>query len=919
MKNLINLLILMLIVYTVNVSGATTTTNTVTSPSGNLTIDTASSAGNVVVPSRLEVQSTTKGSHPCPSMTDAEMLAIASPQDGDCAHNTTLDSWLVYNSTLVAWEEMGGGAGGISDWATATGYAIGDVVIESLKIYQANTGHTSGVFLTDIANWTQIANNVGDAAGVLPIANGGTNSSTALSGSSIAISNGTAIVQGAAGTSTTLLHGNAAGAPTYSAADLTADVSGVLPIANGGTNSSTALSGSSIAISNGTSIVQGAAGTSTTLLHGNAAGAPTYGAADLTTDVTGVLPMANGGTNKNMTATLGGMFVSDSDSAELLTGTTGQIPQFNTAGAMTAVNKSISGDDDSGASVTVEEIQVPNNQLTATTTNKYRVETGNSDILTNSSFEDTTLTGWDFDDGTEDGVTSASSVTDGAASISFSPSSESVILYQDSTLYAAALAGLNGIISVDAYATSNDLYLCQRKAGALVASTDGTNITNCAQHSGSSTVEPLTLPITFDSTGTSNGVQLVTLTATTAAVKTTSTGTYRADASSLKKGVLAPVSLYGPWTPYTPVFTGFGTVTPTLGDIQYRLAPQGIEIRGKFTTGTGTGTEARISLPTGLTSAGTASIAAIQIAGEYATNLSGANSHGGFLHIEPSVTYLTIGSQGTFGSTAITATAKALGSDFSTGIIISFNDIVVPIASMTNSTAMYSAQCGASCKEYFVASLHSNGGTGSPLVVNRLNVANWLTSSSCTRTNIGLYTCNYAGLGLTVIPKIDCDTESQGYACSVSTPTTTSVDILTESEAAGTDADRQFTISLTKQGADALASSTIIGFFKGMNATGGSTRPIITSFNVGTTGTISKEKGDPVNGNCTNANNTVCTFNSVWASDPTCLCTATNSAKICNIDVVTETTSALTIFRFNDAGSGESPTIRVLCHGEGSQ
>lgn len=73
---------------------------------------------------------------------------------------------------------------------------------------------------------------VTDLTGVLPIANGGTASGTALSGSSIAISNGTAIVQGAAGTTTTLLHGNAAGAPTYSAVSLTADVSGDLPFAN---------------------------------------------------------------------------------------------------------------------------------------------------------------------------------------------------------------------------------------------------------------------------------------------------------------------------------------------------------------------------------------------------------------------------------------------------------------------------------------------------------------------------------------------------------------------------------------------------------------------------------------------------------------------------------------------------------------
>lgn len=43
----------------------------------------------------------------------------------------------------------------------------------------------------------------------------------------------------------------------------------------------------------------GTLGTTVTVLHGNAAGDPTYGAVSLTTDVSGVLPLANGGTNAN--------------------------------------------------------------------------------------------------------------------------------------------------------------------------------------------------------------------------------------------------------------------------------------------------------------------------------------------------------------------------------------------------------------------------------------------------------------------------------------------------------------------------------------------------------------------------------------------------------------------------------------------
>lgn len=43
------------------------------------------------------------------------------------------------------------------------------------------------------------------------------------------------VALGSLGTTTTVLHGNAAGAPTFAAVSLTADVSGTLPVANGGT------------------------------------------------------------------------------------------------------------------------------------------------------------------------------------------------------------------------------------------------------------------------------------------------------------------------------------------------------------------------------------------------------------------------------------------------------------------------------------------------------------------------------------------------------------------------------------------------------------------------------------------------------------------------------------------------------------
>jgi hypothetical protein len=59
-------------------------------------------------------------------------------------------------------------------------------------------------------------------------------------------------VLGSLGTTTTVLHGNAAGAPTYGAVSLTADVSGTLPIANGGTGLATTPANGALDIGNGT-------------------------------------------------------------------------------------------------------------------------------------------------------------------------------------------------------------------------------------------------------------------------------------------------------------------------------------------------------------------------------------------------------------------------------------------------------------------------------------------------------------------------------------------------------------------------------------------------------------------------------------------------------------------------------------------
>lgn len=128
----------------------------------------------------------------------------------------------------------------------------------------------------------------------------------------------------AIGTSAQTLHGGTT--PAYAAVALGADVSGQLPIGNGGTGAATKAAGFdalSPMTTAGDVIYGGTSGTGTRLAAGSATQllhsgtTPTWSAISLTADVTGILPIANGGSNKALTLAAGGLIWGDSDSFEM--------------------------------------------------------------------------------------------------------------------------------------------------------------------------------------------------------------------------------------------------------------------------------------------------------------------------------------------------------------------------------------------------------------------------------------------------------------------------------------------------------------------------------------------------------------------------------------------------------------------------
>lgn len=108
-------------------------------------------------------------------------------------------------------------------------------------------------------------------------------------------SNGTSYNAATAGTSSQLLHGGTT--PSFGAVALASEVSGTLPASNGGTGNAIYAAGDLLYASGTTTLSRLATGTATQVLHGGTT--PSYGAVSLTADVSGVLPVANGGTGSS--------------------------------------------------------------------------------------------------------------------------------------------------------------------------------------------------------------------------------------------------------------------------------------------------------------------------------------------------------------------------------------------------------------------------------------------------------------------------------------------------------------------------------------------------------------------------------------------------------------------------------------------
>lgn len=369
--------------------------------------------------------------------------------------------------------------------------------------------------------------------------------------------------------------------------------------------------------------------------------------------------------------------------------------------------------------------------------------------------------------------------------------------------------------------------------------------------------------------------------------------------------ILQKEPLITAWQSYTPTFTGFGT--PSSVQFQWRQLGENIEIRGKFTIGTSTATEARVTLPGSYTSAGADKIPSLQVVGKGNITSPATTNFGGVpVLIEPSLGYVVFGAENSSANWTTKRNGNALGGS---GDIFSFF-ASVPIAGLQGSTSTYSSSCGAGCVDTFSAKVSAAG------AVTDENV-DWI-NGNCSRSGVSDsdFSCPLRSGVFTVAP--NCSLTPLSNLSTINLVNTTTSAVTGNTSIGGSYANAGFHIECKKTGADFVATRTITGSFKEVVTTPGTNAPVLCSAKISATGVISDQRGGCF-ASCTNATTPVCTFTSnYWVSGSVPNCWAQNISAAGGYQgrANTLSTTQFSGVNLDNANNAVAGDRMYFCHGE---
>jgi hypothetical protein len=194
----------------------------------------------------------------------------------------------------------------------------------------------------------------------------------------------------------------------------------------------------------------------------------------------------------------------------------------------------------------------PNNQATQVLGVQSRIETGNTNLLANPSFEHITITtGWTITNAT--GTVNTTEMVDGKKDLSLALSG-AIAVTQDSTINAANLVGLQGVASIKIKSSDvTGLQVCPRNAGVTVTAL-------CANVVADGTWKNVNIP--FIMTATSNGIAIIS-SGTTGTVKIDdafvgTSAPFQNVSGAKLVGTLTTTGCIGGWTTTSATFADFG-------------------------------------------------------------------------------------------------------------------------------------------------------------------------------------------------------------------------------------------------------------------------------------------------------------------------------------------------------------------------
>lgn len=382
----------------------------------------------------------------------------------------------------------------------------------------------------------------------------------------------------------------------------------------------------------------------------------------------------------------------------------------------------------------------------------------------------------------------------------------------------------------------------------------------------------------------------------------------------------------------TSDFVGFGTVA-SIEDECRRDGPD-LLMRVKFTSGVSTGVAAKILLPNSLnisnsTSAKSNNLGSYRVtAGSAQSIFNGTNTGGDlFADVPTDANALFFAINIAATSSGVIYEARNADTFSSDGVYLNI-EARIPIAEWSATTDIYSATEDFRTETKFLSSdVSTNGTTLSDLTFSDLAIgAEYEVTINChviAASGTSYVEVVHDSAIISVCGTTDSNTgATRASAVRKFAATATTLTFVTEIVSGTAVFQGDGTASETYAQLRRL-DVPIVGLFKDVVTSPGSSngKPTQCSFRIGTSGTISKEVGDCVNGDAVTSSTSTQTllFNAdFFGDDPTCVATIeSDGAQRACIESVGFPTSSGAVFRTFTCSdnSADAEDIMVVCHG----